>query len=153
MATPSLVVAWGSCFLCALLAGCNDGRPKRVTVSGQALIDGAPLAFGSVRFIPVGGGRPSVADLGPDGRFDFGKEGVVAGKQRIEIIASEQVGPAGYRWHAPEKYASYATSGLEQDISQPTNDLVLTLSWEGRKPFTVQGPAVESDPKNLRSRK
>jgi hypothetical protein len=122
-------------------------------VSGVVLIDGQPLTVGSVRFIPVGGGRPSIRSIWPDGRFDFGNEGVVVAMNRVEVIASEQVGAAGYRWHAPEKYANYSTSGLEQQISGPTNDVTIKLTWDGGKPFTVQGPAGDPDPKNLKSRR
>lgn len=140
-------VAW---FCCGITAGCRKSAYERVAVSGQVTIDGTPLSVGNIRFIPAGGGRPSVAQIGSDGRFDFGKEGVVSGRQRIEVIASEQIGANGYRWHAPQKYASYLASGLERDITQPTNDLQLTLSWEGKKPFTVQGPAGDDNPKGRR---
>ena len=114
------------------------------------LIDGAPLTSGSVRFIPVGGGRPSVAEIGGDGQFDFGKEGVVVGKQRVEVIATEQIGATGYRWHAPEKYASYSTSGLEEDVSQPTSDLTLKLSWaaESHSPCKGRRRSRSEEPKS-----
>jgi hypothetical protein len=139
--------------VCAICPGCQKGGYDRVAAAGQVLIDGAPLKFGSVRFIPVGGGRPSVADIASDGRFDFGNEGVVVGKQRIEVIASEQVGATGYRWHAPEKYASYSTSGLEQAIDKPTSDIILTLTWAGQKPITIQGAGGDDDPKNFKGRR
>jgi len=42
-------------FLLSLFAiGCSDGRPDRVPVSGQVLIDGKPLTCGGVTFIPDG---------------------------------------------------------------------------------------------------
>jgi hypothetical protein len=139
-------------FFCAFVAGCQKSAYERVPVSGQITIDGAPLAVGHVRFVPSGGGRPSVATIGGDGRFDFGDEGVVVGRHRVEVIASEQVGATGYRWHAPQKYASYLSSGLEQEISQPTSDLVIALKWDGGKPFMVQGSPGDGDPKNLKAR-
>ena len=137
---------------CAICSGCHKAGYERVPVSGHVLIDGAPLTVGFVRFIPSGGGRPSVTNIGADGRFDFGQEGVVVGKQHVEVIASEPIGTEGYRWHAPEKYTNYKTSGLEQEISQPTSDLTLNLKWDGGKPYTVQNAAGEVDPKNLKSR-
>ncbi|MEX0642539.1 MAG: hypothetical protein WD468_07550 [Pirellulales bacterium] len=142
----------GAVFLCAVFAGCQKGNYDRVPVSGQVLIDGSPLTVGFVRFVPIGGGRPSVAVIGVDGRYDFGEKGVVVGKHRIEVSASEQVGATGYRWHAPEKYANYSSSGLEQEITKPTSDLVLKLTWAGGKPFTVQSAGGDEDPKNLRAR-
>jgi len=115
-------------------------------------IDGKPLTEGSVRFIPVGGGRPSITGIGSGRRFDFGKEGVVVARNRIEVIASKQVGQSGYRWYAPEKYSSYATSGLEQEITEPKDDVTINLTWGGGKPFTVDGSSNEPDPKNLKAR-
>jgi hypothetical protein len=138
---------------CVVCTGCRKGGYDRVPVAGQVVIDSAPLTFGSVRFIPVGGGRPSVADIGIDGRFDFGNEGVVVGKHRIEVIASEQVGATGYRWHAPEKYASYTTSGLDQVIDEPTSDVKLELTWAGQKPAVVQRAGGDDDPKNRKGRR
>ena len=77
----------------------------------------------------------------------------IVGKQRVEVIACEQLGATGYRWHAPEKYASYKSSGLEQEVTQPTSDVTLNLKWDGGKPFTVQNAAGESDEKNLKARR
>jgi hypothetical protein len=148
---PIAVVA---VLLCAMLSGCGKKSAfQRVPVSGTVVIDDKPLTVGSVRFIPIGGGKQSITKINNDGKFDFGEEGVVVAKHRVEVIASEQVGPTGYRWHAPEKYANYSTSGLEQEITGPTDDVKLTLTWAGGKPYTVKGPAADADPKNLKSRK
>jgi hypothetical protein len=140
-------------FAGALSSGCQKHQAyDRVSVSGRVLVDGAPLKAGYIRFIPFAGGRPAVANVDGDGRFDFGKEGVVVGRNRVEVVASEQVGATGYRWHAPAKYASYTTSGLEQEIAQPTSDLTFNLNGDGVKPPAVQGGADDSDPKNLKAR-
>ncbi len=37
-----------------VLPGCGDGRPTRVPISGQVLIDGKPLTTGAVRLVPAG---------------------------------------------------------------------------------------------------
>jgi hypothetical protein len=132
--------------------GCSNDTFERVPVAGTVTIDNEPLKFGYIRFIPAEGGRPSTAEIGIDGGFYFGDEGVVVGKHRIEVIASEQVGESGYRWHAPEKYASYTTSELEREITEPTSDLALDLTWDGGKPFTVKGGPAEADPKRLKNR-
>lgn len=139
--------------LCALNSGCKKQQAyERVSVSGQVLVDGAPLKMGYVRFIPSGGGRSAITSINASGKFDFGDEGVVVGKNRIEVLASEQIGATGYRWHAPAKYASSATSGLEQEITGPTNEITLDLRGDGGKPVTTQPSAEDSDPKNLKSR-
>ncbi len=148
-----LNAALASVLLCAMITGCQKDGYDRVPVSGQVLIDGAPLTVGSVRFIPIGGGRPSFATIGAEGRFDFGQDGgVVVAKHRVEVNASEQLGHTGYRWHAPERYASSSSSGLEQVIERPTSDVVLNLTWDGGKPFTVKNTTGDYDPKNLKGR-
>lgn len=144
--------AFAICVSTGLSSGCSYSGFERVPVAGKVMIDNEPLKTGYIRFIPAEGGRPSTAEIGGDGAFDFGDEGVVVGKHRIEVIASEQVGESGYRWHAPEKYASYSTSELVREISEPTRDLVLSLTWDGGKPFTVKSGPVEADPKRLKNR-
>src|SRR5690242_13923202 len=58
----------GALLAMAVIAGCSDGRPARVPISGQVLIDGQPLKFGVVKFIPDNG-RPSSGNLDENGRF------------------------------------------------------------------------------------
>lgn len=52
-------------------AGCGDGRPERVPISGQVLLDGQPLTYGYVRFVPEGA-RASGGGLDENGRFVLG---------------------------------------------------------------------------------
>jgi hypothetical protein len=119
-------------------AGCGDGLPRRVPVSGKVLIDGRPLKFGFVRFIPSGA-RPSGGKLDAEGRFTLtcfeGNDGAVPGKHRVEVAASETLSATKVRWHAPKKYNDFGTSGLEQEITEPTDSVVIALSWQGGKPF------------------
>lgn len=132
---------WGAAcmVLVVAVAGCGDGRPTRVPVSGRVTVDGVPLKFGFVRFLPEGAARASTGRMNGDGRFEmtcFGdKDGVVLGKHRVEVIAIEEVDDSHIRWHAPKKYSSWGTSQLVQDISGPTDELHLELSWGGGKPF------------------
>lgn len=121
-----------------LLAGCGESRPTRVPVSGQVLIDGQPLKFGFIRFIPEGA-RPSGAKLDGEGRFTLscfdGADGAVPGKHKVEISANETLSATKVRWHAPRKYADYGTSGIDQVIDKPTDSLVINLSWGTGKPY------------------
>jgi hypothetical protein len=121
-----------------LTAGCSDGRPQRVTVSGQVLIDGQPLTIGNVKFVPQGA-RPSSAKLDNNGRFTLtcydGGDGVVPGKHRAQISAMEIMSPTTVKWLAPPKYADFRTSELEYEITEPTDDLMIELTWDGGKPF------------------
>ncbi len=119
--------------LLALIAmtGCNDGRPARVPVSGRVLIDGEPLTQGYVRFVP-GNDRPSTGQIGPDGRFTLGcfeaDDGAVTGKHRVAVIANEAINESTMRWIAPEKYADYANSGIEVEITGPTDELEININ-------------------------
>ncbi len=124
--------------LMLVLVGCGDGRPKRMDVSGQVLIDGVPLTHGIVRFVPSGA-RPSVGKLDEQGRFTlscYGKaDGVVPGVHRVEVNGSEYISNDERKWHAPPKYFNYRRSGITQEITGPTDDLKIELTWDGGEPF------------------
>jgi hypothetical protein len=119
--------------------GCSDGRAERVPVSGQVLIDGKPLTFGYVRFVPIGS-RPSGGYLDEQGRFTLGcfdkDDGAIPGDHQVEINAGESISSTERFWHAPKKYRSYRTSGLTRTITEPTDSVVVNLTWDGGKPFT-----------------
>jgi len=127
----------------AALCGCGEGRPERVAVSGRVLIDGRPLEHGFIRLIAPSD-RPSVAELGPDGRFELtcfaDKDGAVLGTHQVTVTAVEVLGPQSQRWHAPKKYSSPSTSDLTATIDGPTDSLTIELTWDGGEPFveTIQ---------------
>jgi hypothetical protein len=118
-----------------LLVGCNEGRPPRVPVSGQVLIDGKPLTYGDLKFVPEGA-RPSYAKLDSNGGFTLtcydGNDGVVPGLHRVAVSGSE-VKQGQSVWHAPIKYANFRTSGITVQIDSPTNSLVIELGSDGRQ--------------------
>lgn len=125
--------------LLLLLVGCSGNqRPERVKVSGRVLLDGEPLETGTIQVLPQNA-RASYGVLGPDGRFVlscFGDaDGCVPGKHRVVVVADEEVDTSTHRWLAPPKYAKPDTSGLEVEISKPTNSLEIQLTWSGKKPF------------------
>ena len=147
MITPNRNLAFAvtaSCLmglLAATMTGCGDGRPRRVPVSGQVLIDGEPLTHGQIRLTPADA-RPATAEIGPDGRFtlttfDEG-DGVVPGVHPVAVAANEYLSETRQRWHAPKKYAHPTTSGLTATIDGPNDSLVITLSWEGGKTFVEE---------------
>ena len=121
------------------MVGCGDGRPERLEVSGQVLIDGQPLTYGSVRFVPKGA-RASSGRLDENGRFTltcYGDEdGVVPGVHQVEVNAAESLSGSKNYWHAPKIYARFRTSPLTQEITESTDALVINLTWDGGKPFT-----------------
>jgi hypothetical protein len=127
-----------TCAMLACLIGCGDGRPKRVPVAGQVLIDGKPLSYGFVNFVPQEG-RSSGGRLDTQGRFSLTcfeqDDGAIVGSHQVTVNAGEALGTDKMRWHAPKKYADQGTSGLNQTVSTPVNDLVIQISWSGQKPF------------------
>jgi len=124
--------------LLIVLTGCGDGRPARVAVSGRVLIDGEPLTLGIVQFVPEGA-RPSAGKIGQEGHFTLtcydGDDGIVPGTHRVMISAKEMISESQAKWLAPPKYADFRKSGLSFEITEPTDDLTIELTWDGGKPF------------------
>lgn len=140
-------IAFTAIVLALFSSGCGDGRPKRVPVSGQVLIDGKPLASGLIRIVPEEG-RMSAGDLDSEGRFTMScyaiGDGVLPGTHRVEVAGFKTINDITVRWFAPKKYADYQTSGLEETIDGPTDSLIIRLSWDGGHPFDeVEGVVRE----------
>jgi hypothetical protein len=118
--------------------GCEPSVEERVPVAGTVLLDGEPLPAGTIRFVPDSG-RPASSAILADGSFELASEsvsrasamGIPRGKYRVEVSASEVVDDETIRWIAPARYADFRTSGLEVTIQEPTEDLVVDLTWEG----------------------
>lgn len=120
----------------AAMAGCDRG-PERAPVEGIVLFEGKPLQAGTVMFQPVGG-QPSQARIRSDGTFTmetFGYgPGAVVGRCRVavtcfesDVAGREKEGDdevALGRSLVPERYAQYATSGIEVEVQPGQNDLV-----------------------------
>jgi hypothetical protein len=53
----------------------------------------------------------------------------------VKITAVEPVDERSNRWLAPKKYADENTSGVEEKITGPVDDLKIELTWDGGKPF------------------
>ena len=123
------------------ISGCGDGRGVRVPVSGAVTIDGQPLAFGQIMFMPVVNGennRPGGGSLNSDGSYRVSAytafDGLPPGQYKVAITGTEPISDDSQRWHAPKKYANVATSGLTADIEEATEELRFELSWKGEKP-------------------
>lgn len=121
-----------------IVAGCGDGRPARVPVSGRVLIDGKPLSAGNIRVYPAAN-RAATAKIEPDGRFtlstyEFG-DGCVIGVHPVSVMGSTLLNARTMRWFAPKKYASAQTSGLVLDVKDPTDSAQIQLNWDGGKQF------------------
>jgi hypothetical protein len=127
-----LVAAVAVAFLA--LAGCGDGGPKIVPVSGTVTIDGQPLTYGHIQVLPAGW-RPASGRLDGSGRFTLTttdpNDGCAVGTHPVVILAGESINETTMKWHAPSKYADATTSGLEVTISGPTDDLKIELKSDG----------------------
>jgi hypothetical protein len=125
------------------LAGCSDGRPTRVPVSGTVLIDGQPLTRGHVKFVPTNG-RPSLGKIGEDGKFNLtcfdGSDGAILGTHRVQVSSNRIISNTKIEWFAPSKYADFRTSGIEVVVVEPVEDLPIELTSDGRKMPYIEGP-------------
>jgi hypothetical protein len=125
------------------LAGCGDGRPARVSVSGRVLIDGKPLQRGFVQVVPKGH-RAACGKLDEEGRFTLStyekNDGCVLGKHPASVTSNQSIDETNLKWFAPKKYASLATSGLEIEVNSERNDVELHLTWKGSG---HDGPYIE----------
>lgn len=117
--------------------GC-DSRPQRVPIAGKVLIDGQPLTYGSVRFIPDAA-RPSMASLDGDGNFTLScfdaNDGAVRGTHSVEIVAAERLSATKVHWHAPKMYSDIRTSGLKYTVANEDRAVAINLTWNGGRPF------------------
>ncbi len=126
-----------ACGLAALAGGCGPQRPL-LPVQGRVLLDGEPLAFGSVSFQSASG-QPATARIGPDGSFTlavFGQgAGAVPGPNRVLVTcyegqrqsaADRDREPVLGKLLIPDRYTAYETSGLVIDV-QPGMDLPVVL--------------------------
>jgi hypothetical protein len=124
------------------ILGCGDGRPRRVPVGGKVLIDGKPLIEGNIKFVPEFG-RPSAAKVEADGRFKLtcydGGDGAIPGKHRVQVSASRILNGTRVQWFAPPHYADFRRSGIEVEISDPVDDLVIELTWGKMKGPFIDG--------------
>ncbi|MGD9127615.1 MAG: hypothetical protein PVH19_09575 [Planctomycetia bacterium] len=141
VATAVLLIVTVSCL--ATLTGCGDGRPDRVPVSGQVLIDGKPLTYGTVRVIPQNA-RAATGTIQPDGSFKLTTfedgDGVVPGEHVMVIDAGNQISQTQMKWYAPKRYAKPQTSGQKLPIDKSTDSLKIKLTWKGSP---HNGPFVE----------
>ena len=135
-------------------SGCSDGRPARAPVSGKVLIDGEPLRYGTVEFVPQGG-RMSSGALDANGHFTLAcftsNDGALIGKHQIQIHADEQINDVTTRVHAPKKYGFLGDSGLSEEIKGPTDSIVINLTWKGsghdRAYIETSGSSDEEPPR------
>ena len=122
-------IVWAACGLALLAGGCGPQRAL-IPVQGRVLLDGQPLAFGSVSFQSVAG-QPATAAISPDGSFTltvFGEgPGAVPGPNRVRVTCYEgqrqtasdrDQEPGLGKLLIPDRYTAYETSGLVIDVQR-----------------------------------
>jgi hypothetical protein len=122
----------------AIFAGCGDGRPERVPVSGKVLIDGKPLETGNIR-VYSGSHRAASGKIEADGSFKLSTyelgDGVVPGTHPVSVTGAKLLDAKTMRWFAPKKFADASTSGLSLEVTESTDEAQINLTWGGGKPF------------------
>src|SRR5262245_39016229 len=107
---PNAGIAIAFTAILIFATGCGDGLPPRVPVSGKVTIDGQPVTFGSVRFVPAGGGRQATAQIDKDGSFTLTAyepgDGCVPGTHRVAVYSFEEVNETSGRYFVPRKYST-----------------------------------------------
>jgi len=113
-----------------LLVGCGSSGPARPAlnpVKGKVtLATGAPLAFGTIAFLPAGGRAFNCqGKIENDGTFELetgSEKGATAGKYKVFVSL-----PANKSKSVPKKFQSDDTSGIEVEIVSGDNNLDIKL--------------------------
>jgi hypothetical protein len=128
--------------VCVLNAGCGKkGEHPTAKVQGKVTLNGDPLKFGSLLFVPEGNFPSAEGNIRPDGTYDLGTydtaDGAVIAKHKVMITAriaagaalpEEAVkGAAGTVSAIPERYGDLEKSGLVADVKAGTNTINFEL--------------------------
>lgn len=135
--------------IACLTSGCgSSGEHPTAKVSGLVTIDGQPLKFGSVLFVPEGNLPSAEANIRSDGTYDLGtytsNDGAVIAKHKVMITArlasgsalpeDSVKGAAGTVSAIPEKYGDLEKSGLVAEVTADTNEIDFALVTAAPKP-------------------
>lgn len=70
----------------SLLVGC-ESKPRRLGIQGRVVVDGAPLEFGSITFVPSFGG-PKASAVIEKGQYNVdAARGPLAGEMEVQVRA------------------------------------------------------------------
>jgi hypothetical protein len=124
-ASGSCLLVVGVILLCAGGCGRDAGGPPRAAVSGEVLLDEAPLKAGIIRFVPVNGTKGPVAlTIIKDGRYQMSNsDGPVLGKNSIEIVATTDDSPLAGAVDIKAAWTEYAktSSSRPPEVRIPKN--------------------------------
>lgn len=139
------------CVAALVVVGCAE-KQSLIPVSGKVLIDGKPVTKGSIQFVPEKG-RPYASKILEDGSFRLADlsvskdrlPGVSEGKYRIGISSAEVVNEDSgvILRQIPAHYADFKKSDLELEITEPQENLLIELTWEGFEEVEEDEEAAE----------
>lgn len=129
-------------FIIALLAAfpaCGKAQKPLAPAAGKVLYRGKPLQFGSVIFVPKGGGQIARGVIQADGTFKLStgsEDGAAVGRHGVRIACYDKNPTPGGAQTAspddqesalgrsliPQKYTRSQSSGLEADVKDGQNE-------------------------------
>lgn len=138
-----------SVFVC-VLSGCGNGMPTTYPVSGKVTLDGKPLPYVKITFMPSNGDRSASAVTDGEGVFDSAStfrpnDGVRPGTHKIVITSKHppqmpgesQFSPGGTEDASssnaevtppfPAKYGIATESGLTATVKEQSNEFTFAL--------------------------
>ena len=115
--------------LCIAATGC--GNAYDATAQGTVTHNGKPLALGTITFHPEGRGPVAYGSIQADGSYSLTtgeRVGIVPGKYRVTVVASETIKPpAGSiasptpRLITPKRYGNLKTTDLAAEVKPGNN--------------------------------
>jgi len=134
-------------FVLATGCGRRPDLPPMAKVSGTVTLDGQPLSYGMVQFVPDASqgteGPPGVGRIDEKGRFTIttaGEKGAVVGHHRIRVKSEEPFNEEALsvgQTLLPERYNDHKISGLTTEVKAgEKNQVTLKLS---SAPSSAQG--------------
>lgn len=122
--------------LSALAVGCGR-RVELVPVEGRVILDGRPLAAGSIMLQPAAG-PAARGRLDTDGRFRMGTyrqgDGVIPGPAAVRVASFEKPAAPGDaesvlgKSRVPDRYTNFQTSGLTVQVARGMAAVTVELS-------------------------
>lgn len=133
------VLASIGCSLATLLAvGCGSNGPDRFPLSGSVTFQGAPVAQGSIRFVPDDKAQQQEGAVIKDGKYTAmltaGKKQVVIEAFRPKAVKADEPKRAGgtplggaidTEMYIPEQFNTKTTLSVDAGPAAPTKDFTL----------------------------
>jgi len=132
----------GALGVVVLVVGCGaEEGPERAAVSGTVNIDGEPLAEGAISFLPAEGTEgPTAGGTIEGGKFDIPKSnGVVVGKNRVEITANRKTGRQVPDAGKPGSMRDEVVSAIAPEFNRKSTLVETIKSGENTLKFDVKG--------------